>query len=132
MKKLYYFFVNCGKVIFIWMIMLLVSVSLNSVVTKGKVNYGNRCYQSFDDNFVRAYQYSGTALNYGKLECNTYYLEYETTLEESENITFLVSLSKLFYDNSINCNIHVILKGEGYQVLSTIVDYQVTYTKSII
>ena len=53
-------------------------------------------------------------------------------LDETDNLTFLVSLSKLFYDNNIGSDIHIIIKNEDYQMISTIVDYKVSYIKSLI
>ena len=132
MKKLYYFFVYCGEILFIWSIIFIISISLQSISIKGQVNYGDRCYASFNDNFIKEYDYEGVILTSNKLKCNTYYLEYNSELNEQENLIFLLSLSKLFSDNSININTHLIIKNENYQILATIVDYQVTYTKSII
>lgn len=132
MKNIYYFLVSSGKVLFIWMVLLVVSVSIHSITIKGKVNYGERCYQSIRGDVIKKYSYDGTNLTHESLDCNTYYLEYTSTLNEKENILFLASLSKLLSDNDIDCNVHVIIKCEDYQLLSTIVDYQISYTKSII
>ena len=132
MKKLYYLFVCIGKIITIWTIMLIVSISGVSIVSKGKVNYGDRCNQSFNDEFIKNYEYTGNELNSSVLACNTYYLEYTTVLSEEENVLFLTSLAKLFYDNYINANIHIILRSKEYQILSTIVEYQVNYTITLI
>jgi hypothetical protein len=114
------------------MIITIASISLISVSNKGKVDYGGRCYQSFDDSFVETYGYLGIELKDNKLVCNTYYLEYESVLNERENILFLNSISKLFYDNSIDCNIHIILKTNQFLILSTIIDYKVSYTTTTI
>ena len=130
MRKLYYFFVTGGKVICIWALIFIISITCQSVVIKGKVDYGNRCIQSFDDNFVLEYKYKGTELRSQKLECNTYYLEYQTELDEKQNILFLSTLSKLFYDHGIDCDIHLILIHKNYQMIATIVDYKVSYIVS--
>ena len=134
MRKLYYFFITAGKFITIFTFLVLISVCLQSVVLKGKVDYGGRCYQNFNDEFLKDYSYSNIKLSSSNLICNTYYLEYETTLNEKESILFLTSLSKLFYDNNVNCNTHVVLinNNDQYQILSTIVDYKVSYTKTIL
>lgn len=132
MKKLYYFFVNSGKIVFVWTLLLTTSVSLYSLTIKGKVNYGGRCYQNFDDSIIRNMNYKNVKFENGYLACNTYYLEYTSTLSEDNNVIFLVSLSKLLSDNNIDCNIHVVIKNEEYQILSTIVDYQVSYTKTLV
>ena len=130
MRKLYYFFVNLGKIIFIWSIMFVISISAQSFTRKGQVDYGGRCYQNFSDEVIKKYSYNGIVLTSGKLQCNTYYLEYTTNLEKEKNIIFLSSLAKLLYDNNIDCNIHVILNGNGYQMLSTIIDNYVSYNIS--
>ena len=132
MRKLYYFFVNGGKVICIWAFMFVLSITFQSLVIKGKVDYGNRCTQVFNDEFIVEYEYEGILLKEGKLECNTYYLQYQTQLVEEKNIMFLSSISKLFYDNNVNCNIHIILQNSDYQIIATIVDYKVSYIKSLI
>ena len=132
MRKLYYFFVYAGEVIFIWSVIFILSISLQSIVIKGKVEYGGRCYQAFDDVFINTYQYEGVMLNRGGLKCNTYYLEYESTLTEEENLVFLVSISRLFKEHEVNSNIHVTITNDNFQIMSTIVGYKVSYTKSII
>lgn len=132
MKKLYYLFVCLGKIITIWSVMLIISVSGVSISSKGKVNYGDRCTQNFNDGFIKKFKYEGNNLSYDKLECNTYYLEYTSILTEEENIIFLTSISKLFYDNDVDCNLHIIIKSNEYQILSTIVDYKVNYTITLI
>lgn len=132
MKRIYYFLVNSGKVLFIWMILSVLSVSLYSFTIKGKVNYGDRCYQFFDQTCIKNYQYEGVELQSSNLECNTYYLSYKSVLEEKENLVFLASLSKLLSDNKINVDVHIIIKCDNYQILSTIVDYQISYVKSLI
>jgi len=132
MKRIYYFLVNCGKVIFVWAVLFIISISFYSLTIKGKVNYGNRCYHNFDDSFIIEYKYDGIEMKNGYLECNTYYLQYNSSLSENENLLFLISLAKLFYDNEVSTNVHVIIKNNNYQVLSTIVDYKVSYTISLI
>ena len=132
MKKLYYFFVYAGEVLFIWSVIFILSISFQSLVIKGKVEYGKRCYQNFNDEFVRLYEYKDITLERGTLKCNTYYLEYNSELTEEENVIFLVSLSKLFKDNNIDSDIHVTIINNNFQIMSTIVNYQVSYTKSII
>ena len=130
MKKLYYFFVKSGKILFIWSLLTIISITFQSLTIKGKVNYGGRCYQEINDNFVKEYEYEGIDFISGKLECNTYYLIYNSNLNEEENLKFLVSLSKLFVDNNEDINIHVVIKCEDYQMLSTIVDYKLSYVVS--
>lgn len=132
MKKLYYFFVYAGEVLFIWSIIFILSISFQSIVIKGKVEYGERCNQSFNDEFIRLYDYNGITFNRGILKCNTYYLDYNSELNEEENVIFLVSVSKLFKDNNINSDIHVTITNKDFQIMATIVDYQVSYIKSII
>ena len=132
MKFIYRFIVNVGKVIFIWGFLLVVSISCYSLTIKGKVNYGDRCNEIIDDTFLKEYKYDGVELVDGKLECNTYYVNYISNLDEEANIVFLVSLAKIFYDNNENSDIHVIIESDNYQILSTIVNYQVSYTISFI
>ena len=132
MRKLYYFFVSAGEVIFVWSLIFILSVTLQSVVIKGKVDYGGRCYSEFNDEFIISFDYNGIVLKNGYLECNTYYLVYETDLNENDNIIFLASIAKLFKDNDIDINIHVMLINKEYQIIATIVDYQVNYVKSIL
>lgn len=130
MKRVYYFFVNCGEVVFIWSLIFIISISLQSVVIRGQINYGERCYQTFNDEFIKNYNYDGITLNYGRINCNTYYLEYSSVLEEKQNLNFLVSISKLLHDYNVDIDTHIIIKNEHMQILATIVNYQVTYTKS--
>ena len=132
MKKIYTFLIKSGKVVFTWMILLVLSVSLYSFTIKGKVNYGDRCYVKLDDMSIKEYSYDGVKLLNGYLGCNTYYLEYESELDEKQNLLFLGALTKHLYDNNIDNNIHLIIKCKEYQMISTIVDYNITYTKSII
>ena len=132
MRKLYYFFVIGGKVLFVWMIMFILSISLYSLSIKGKVNYGNRCRVEMDDEVLARYSHEGIELVTSEIKCNTQYLEYRSLLSEKENSLFLVSLAKLMYDEKITLNVHVIIKCDGYQMISTIVDYNVSYTKSYI
>ena len=132
MKRLYYFFVNAGKVAFLSTLLLVISVSLYSLTIKGKVNYGNRCYVSFDTELIDKYEYNGIRLLSSYLECNTCYLEYSSDLNEENNLLFLASLSKLFRDNDVDSNFHIIIKTNDYQILSTIVNYNISYTKTLI
>lgn len=130
MKKLYYFFVKSGEVLFIWSLLVILSITMQSLTIKGKVNYGQRCYQSIDTSFIQKYEYIGVELKSDILECNTYYLTYSSALDENDNLRFLVSLSKLLSDNKIDINMHVTIRCEEYQMLSTIVDYKVSYVTS--
>ena len=130
MKKLYYFFVKSGEILFIWSLLLIISITIYSLTIRGKVNYGNRCYANIDDTFIKEYKYEKIELENSNLECNTYYLMYTSLLDEANNLKFLLSLSKLLIDNNINLNMHVIIKGDNYQMLSTIVDYKVSYVIS--
>ena len=41
-------------------------------------------------------------------------------------------LSKLFYDNDTSIDIHVTIHNDEYQILSTIIDYKISYTKTLI
>ena len=132
MKKLYYFFVTGGKVLFIWMIMLILSISLYSLSIKGKVDYGNRCKFEMGDEVLAQYSHERIELIASEIKCNTQYLEYRSLLSEKENSLFLVSLAKLMYDEKITLNVHVIIKCDDYQMISTIVDYNVSYIKSYI
>lgn len=130
MRKLYYFFVNSGKVVFIWLIMLIVSICLYSLSIKGKVNYGNRCYVQFNDDVIANYNYDGIMLESANLQCNTYYLQYSSSLNENENLLFLARITKLLYDEDITINVHVIINTKDYVMISTIVDYKISYTTS--
>ena len=130
MKKLYYFFVKIGKITFVWALLVIISISINSLTIKGKVNYGERCYQDFDDSIIKTYSYEGVKLNKGVLECNTYYLNYVSLLQEEENLRFLISISKLLIENKIEINMHIFIKCEEYQMIATIVDYKVSYVTS--
>lgn len=130
MKKIYYFLVKGGEIIFIWSLIFIVSITLQSVVIKGQVNYGDRCYKSFEDDFIKEYKYDGVSLNYGYLKCNTYYLEYTSDNSEKQNLNFLISIAKLLSDNNVDIDVHVIIKNKDSQIMATIVDYQVSYTVS--
>lgn len=130
MKKIYYFLVRCGEIIFVWSLIFIISISLQSIVIKRQINYGKRCYQVFNDDFIKEYEYSGITLNYGYTKCNTYYLEYISENEEKQNVNFLVSIAKLLSDNKVNIDVHVIIKNNDSQIIATIVDYKVSYTIS--
>ena len=130
MKKLYYFFVKCGEILFIWSLLVIISISIQSLTIKGEVNYGDRCYQDFDDELIKKYEYEGVIYKEGNLSCNTYYLTYNSNLQEQQNLRFLISLSKLLLDNNIKLNFHVVIQCDEYQMLSTIVDYKVSYVTS--
>lgn len=132
MRYIYSFFVKSGKILFTWMILLFLSISLYSLTIKGKTNYGNRCYVNIDDSIIKEYEYDGVILLSCYLGCNTYYLEYESVLDEDKNVIFLSALTKHLLDNNIDNDTHVIIKCKDYQIMSTIVDYNITYTKSII
>ena len=132
MKKIYYFLVKSGEVLFIWSVLFILSISFYSFTIKGKVNYGDRCYQKLNDDALINYDYDGIILKSGSLECNTLYLEYDSKLNEKENLRFLVSLSKIAHDSNTDVDMHIIIKAEDYQILSSIVDYQVSYIKSVI
>ena len=113
MKKLYYFFVYAGEVLFVWSIIFVLSISFQSVVIKGKVEYGERCNQSFNDEFIRLYDYKGITFNHGILKCNTYYLDYNSELNEEENVVFLVSVS-IAIKNSSLFNSTIIILSKQY------------------
>ena len=130
MKRVYYFFVKSGQFIFISLILLTVSISLLAWKSKGIVNYGNRCYQSIDYEVIERFQYKDTSLNNIFLECNTLYLEYTNDLDEKENKLFLAALTKYEKDNNIQCQLQVTIKCKDYQILSSIVNYQISYVKS--
>lgn len=112
--------------------LLIISISLISLTMKGKVNYGGRCTTKIDENIILNHNYKDIILTSNYLGCNTYYLEYNSDLEEKENIIFLASLSKLLSDNNININMHVIIKNQNYQLIATIVDYNISYVKTLI
>lgn len=130
--RIYKFFIKSGQVAFIWVILFVISISLYSITIKGKVNYGDRCYQSINEDVIKSYQYEGVLLNNGYLACNTYYLEYKSELEEKDNVIFLAAVAKLLSDNDITCDMHIIIKCKDYQIIATIVDYNISYTKSLI
>ena len=131
MKKIYYFFVNSGKVLFIFSFLFLVAISVNSYTIKGKVNYGNRCYVSMDENIVKKFLYEGVDLVDYYLECNTLYLSYDSKLSENKEIIFLASLSKFLSDNNLECDVQVRVNNKEHLLLATIINYQISYTKTI-
>ena len=132
MKIIYKIFVNGGKFIVISLFLLVISISLTSFTTKGEVIYGGRCNMTLNDQIITTYTHPNLKLTSNYLGCNTYYLEYDSSLKEKDNILFLASLSKLLSDNDIEIDTHVIIKCEEYQLMATIVDYNISYTKSII
>ena len=131
-KKTYKLLVNLGKIFFIWFLLFIISISINSFTIKGKANYGNRCNNSMNLSIFDNYKYKSINLISRYSECNTTYLEYESELNENDNIVFLVSLSKLLIDKNFNSDIHIIIRCREYQIIATIVDYRVSYIKSLI
>ena len=132
MKRLYYFFVMCGKALFVTFILFVISLSLYSLNIKGKVSYGDRCTINFDDEEIVNIEYTDISMTSHYLECNTYYLNYKTSLAEKEIIKFMAYLCTILRDNNITANFHLIIISSEYQYMATIVDYQISYIKTYI
>lgn len=131
MKKIYYFFVNSGKVLFIYSVLFLVAISLNSFAIKGEINYGNRCIANFNKEIIKEFSYEGVELSFYSLECNTYNLRYISRLSEEKEILFLASLSKFLSDKDIKSDIRLSVINDNHLLLASIVNYQISYTKTI-
>jgi len=129
-NKIYKVFVKLGKIFFTINVLIVTSIIIQSFTIKGKANYGDRCYLSDSYEFIDKYKYEGINLKEANLKCNTYYLRYESRLDNKENILFLNSLSKLLQENNTNIDLQVYIVNNDSQIIASVVDYSINYVES--
>ncbi len=128
LKKLWSFSVKSGLSLFIFTIMFITSVILVSITQKGKINYGNRCISSFNEQ-VLSYLNQEEIISYDyDFKCNTLYLD----LTLNEGITkegakvLLIRLSSYYDEINYNVDTQITLKGDNYLILATLVNKEIT------
>ena len=132
MKKLYLGIIKIGKIFVLVDLLIIISVVIQSFSIKGKVNYGNRCYISYDFTPVTNYTFEGIELVSSELKCNTFVINYKSVLDNKSNILFLNDLSKVLYENNIESDVNVTIVSINHQIIASIVDYKVNYVESLI
>ena len=128
LKKLWSFSVKAGLSLFIFTTMFITSVILVSITQKGKINYGNRCISSFDEQII-SYLNQKEIISYDyEFKCNTLYLD----LTLDEDITkegakvLLISLSSYYDEINYNVDTQITVKGDTYLILATLVNKEIT------
>lgn len=132
--KIWQFCVKTGCCLFIFFIMFVSAVSLVAITQKGKINYGNRCKCSLNENVI-SYLNQKEIISYDyDLKCNTLYLdlflEENTTKETAKSI--LVRLSSYYKTIEYNVDTQITLKGANYLILASLVNQEVTLTTTTI
>ena len=130
MKKLYLILVKAGKIFLLTDLLIVMAIVIHSFSIKGKVNYGDRCYVSYDFNTIINYEFEGITLVSNELKCNTFVMFYKSKLDSKSNILFLNDLAKLLYENDIECDVNVTIVSPTHQIIASIVDYKINYVES--
>ena len=123
-------FIKLGKIVFVINLLILISIISQSLTIRGKTNYGDRCYLDGNYDFINEYKYNGISLKDASLKCNTYYLMYDSYLDNKDNILFLNSLSKLLQENNTNIDLHVSIVNNDSQIIASVKDYSINYVES--
>ena len=123
-------FINIGKIFFVFDVLSIISLILCSVIARGKVDYGGRCYVEYNFEKVKEYSFEGIELIEEELKCNTYVISYKSKLTKEGNILFLNDLAKILYENEIDSDVNVTIVSINHQIIASIVDYKINYVES--
>ena len=130
LNKVWRFCVKTGCCLFLLLIMFIGAVSLVAITQKGKINYGNRCNCSLNENVI-SYLNQKEIIAYDyDLQCNTLYLdlvlEENATKETAKSI--LIRLSSYYKTIEYNVDTQITLKGNNYLILASLVNQEITLT----
>jgi hypothetical protein len=123
-------FINIGKIFFVFDVLSIISLILCSVITRGKVDYGGRCYVEYNFEKVKEYSFEGIELIEEELKCNTYVISYKSKLTKEGNILFLNDISRLLYEENIDNDVNINIVSLNHQIIASIVDYKINYVIS--
>ena len=130
MKKVYNWMASIGKSFLIVDVLVVIAIVFQSFSTKGKVDYGDRCYVLEDFSALDNYEKDGIELLNSSLKCNMYVMNYKSQLDSKGDLLFLSDLSKILFDNSIKADISVSIVSINHQIIASIVDYKVNYVET--
>ena len=130
MKKVYHWMASIGKSFLIVDVLVVIAIVFQSFSTKGKVDYGDRCYVLEDFSALDNYEKDGIELLNSSLKCNMYVMNYKSQLDSKGDLLFLSDLSKILLDNSIKADISVSIVSINHQIIASIVDYKVSYVET--
>jgi hypothetical protein len=130
MKKVYHWMASIGKSFLIVDVLVVIAIVFQSFSTKGKVDYGDRCYVLEDFSALDNYEKDGIELLNSSLKCNMYVMNYKSQLDSKGDLLFLSDLSKILFDNSIKADISVSIVSINHQIIASIVDYKVSYVET--
>jgi hypothetical protein len=130
MKKVYNWMASIGKSFLIVDVLVVIAIVFQSFSTKGKVDYGDRCYVLEDFSVLDNYEKDGIELLNSSLKCNMYVMNYKSQLDSTGDLLFLSDLSKILFDNSIKADISVSIVSINHQIIASIVDYKVSYVET--
>lgn len=130
MKKVYHWMATIGKSFLIIDVLVVIAIVIQSFTTKGKVDYGDRCYVIEDFSVLDNYETEGITLLDASLKCNTYVMNYKSNLDSKGDLIFLSDLTKILSDNKVEADISVNIVSINHQIIASIVDYKVNYVET--
>ena len=130
MKKVYHWMATIGKSFLIIDVLVVIAIVIQSFTTKGKVDYGDRCYVMGDFSVLDNYETEGITLLDASLKCNTYVMNYKSNLDSKGDLIFLSDLTKILFDNKVEADISVNIVSINHQIIASIVDYKVNYVET--
>lgn len=130
MKKVYHWMATIGKSFLIIDVLVVIAIVIQSFTTKGKVDYGDRCYVIEDFSVLDNYETEGITLLDASLKCNTYVMNYKSNLDSKGDLIFLSDLAKILFDNKVEADISVNIVSINHQIIASIVDYKVNYVET--